>query len=77
MRISKIIIKWFLIAAGLGLVGTFGIWVFSDKTYTKKDLIDNYKLKQTELAELKKYLKKLLHEWARCATFWGPVQRLG
>ena len=64
----KKILKWILISLGAGLLIFAGFWIFLmyafsgvfDKFCTKEDLIDNYKKRSAEIAEVKSYINKIV-----------------
>lgn len=64
----KEILKWVLISLGVGGLLLFGYVLFVivslagvfETTYSKKDLIENYNTKSTEILELKDYFKTIV-----------------
>jgi len=64
----KKILKWTLIILGIGLLTYVGYWVYVfavfsgvfDKSYSTRDLIDNYNKKTTQIWEVKSYVNKIV-----------------
>ena len=60
------VIKWLLISCGLGILGFFGYWfiiLFSSGLFdssSKAELIENYKIKEKEIIELKNYFNSIV-----------------
>lgn len=60
--------KWGLISVGIGalIFISYVVWGFItfvssfDQSYSKKDLIENYKIKSKEINELQKYMKSII-----------------
>jgi len=68
MKAPKKILKWILIIGGLGLLVYIGFMIFVSMTFsrafdtfhTKKELIDNYTKRQTQILELKRYFNSIV-----------------
>lgn len=62
------ILKWSLIAGAIGILIYIGVslWTFTvysnslDEFHTKQELIDNYKVKEKEIYEVKKYITAIV-----------------
>ena len=61
------IIKWTIISVGIGLLIFVGFWFYTmaafsgafEKTYSEKDLVENYKAKSNEILSLKSYINSI------------------